>query len=147
MHKEIEITIVFNALNCVVKLYYVIYEVTSWSLTKRYGYPALPKSSSSHINKVASTIGDLFCLLGSGNNKFRYIILGTLINSPYALIDLHSLLFHKLIKIKVDDFLLFQILFLTVSRCLKMIAVFINLALIIYIPFVIPPDTSFFDYL
>lgn len=136
----------FNALNCAVKLYYVIYEVTSWSLTKRYGYPPLPKSSSSHINKAVSTIGDLFCLLGSANSKLRFILLGTIMNSPYAIMDIYSVIFGRMLKFNIDDFLLFQVLFLTVSRYLRIFSVLINLALIFYIPLVIPSNTTFWDY-
>lgn len=155
-----ELIIIINVLHSSVLGYYLVYEILVY-IFHSIGYPKLPTmvyfKSITRRNryvgialqmlKPVSLIGAIFGLIGSANWKLRYIILSILICSPYACYDLYLYTMSRFHLIDVDNFLLFQTLFTTTFRSLRIMATLLNIAILLYFMIYLPPNLIFSDFI
>lgn len=156
---EHELIIIINVMHFAVVFYYFLYEllVLIFSL---FGYPRLPtlvfaKNGWKYVLgewlssglKIIMLIGAFLGFIGSANWNLIFTIISCLICLPFVGADLYSFANGKFHQIDVDDFLLFQTLFTSTIRSVRVFATIANIALIFHFLFRLPTGLSFSQFL
>lgn len=142
---EYEISIILNTIHLAISLYYIIYEILALVFAK-FGYPKLPTVHIPYIVVGLSVIGALLGFLGSASWKLRYLLASNLVSLPLAAYDIFLFALGRFQNINVEDFLLFQGLFTTTFKVVRIISMSFNLGLLIYFVTSLPESVSFWDY-
>lgn len=158
---EHEFTIVLNVLHVALYSYYMLYEILAYILTQ-IGYPSLPTliyfgDSNSEwgywlqvINftlKMFGLMSAFFLAMGSASWRLIYIMIGCLTCFPYVGYDVYLVAKREFYSIDVNNFLLFQTLFLTTLRIIRILAFCTSCISIFHFILLIPPEAGIFDFL
>lgn len=156
-----EILIVFNVLHFALLIYYFLFELLSRLLSLLFNYPPLPvlvyfdnyfrdsriSAWLTLIIKVILILGALSGLIGSANWKISSTLISTIFCSPFVTYDIVLLIGGRFHHIDVEKFLLFQTLFVSTIRSLRILATVSNIAMIIHMAFNLPIGVTFGNFL
>lgn len=157
---EDEGVILLNTIYSALYIYYLYYEVLSHILSY-FGYPKLPKASYllpsngrrsdlslsvTIIIKATLLMSGPIGLLGAASWKLRYTMLSVSINAIFVLHDIYLLLLNRFHWINPDDFLLFQSLYTTTLRMIRVFTTIANLIHLWHFLFNLPQDFTFMDF-
>lgn len=156
---EHEFTIILNVLYVSLYAYYLLYEISAYSFAQ-LGYPQLPTfdyfNDSARDNwlqfintaiKLLGLIGAASLAMGSASWKLTYTMFGCSICLPLVGHDIYLLMKGELYGMDVDNFLLFQTLFETTLRILRILATLASFVSIFHYIFFLSPKAAFGDFL
>lgn len=147
----VQLTIVLNTVHLSLLSHYLLYEGLSTLFHSRLDYPQLPTItylrdldlSILHINvekwgsyispavKTILVMGTIFGTMGSANGSLALIILNLLICGPLAVYVTYQMIIGNLPSIDVENFFLFQVLFLTTLSFVGQLTILANFVLFI----------------
>lgn len=135
------IFILINALHCSMTTYYLLYELLA-EIFAALGYPKLPEDkilgSSRQYNiwiirgsKLSILLGSALSLIGSANMKLRFSLFGWLMLVPFPIYDLYLKVTNHHQETTINDFLLFQVLFSSLLKPLRLILIIVNFSMLL----------------
>lgn len=156
---EHEFTIIFNVLYVSLYAYYLLYEISAYFFAQM-GYPQLPTFDYfddsgregwlqifNFAIKLLGLVGAASLAIGSASWKLTYTMFGCSICLPLVGHDIYLVTKGELYGIDVDNFLLFQTLFETTLRILRILATLSSSVSIFHYIFFLPPGISFGNFL
>lgn len=154
-----EVLIVLNTIYFALITYYLLYELLS-ILFVLLGYPELPiqrhniqiidNKSSFWLEityKISLLIGAFLGLIGSASWRLLPTLLSILISAFDVIKDIYLTFIGKFYIIDIENFLLFQSLFITTLRTIRIITFVSNLLVMFQFSFSLPKEVSIFDFL